>query len=80
LASLATARMWSGLRMLPGFKRRLEVEVGDDGHRGSGHYLGQAFGGLGRVAGDPDDVGPGSAEGVDLGEGAVHIVGLGRRH
>jgi hypothetical protein len=58
----------------------LEVDVGDDRHRRAGDDLGQALGGFDVVAGDADDVGSGPAQGVDLGEGAVDVGGLGGGH
>ena len=58
----------------------LEVDVGDDGNRAAGDDLGEAAGGVGIVARDADDVGPGGGEGVHLGESGVDVGRLRRRH
>ena len=82
------------LRMLPGLSRSpgdpglerrqrqpvLEVDVGDDGHRRPGHDLGEPLGGVDVVAGDANDVGTGSLEGVDLSQRPVDVGGLGGGH
>ncbi len=58
----------------------LVVDVGDDRDRAAGHYLGETLRRLDLVAGDADDVGAGSGEGIDLGQGAVDVGSLGGGH
>ena len=58
----------------------VEVDVGHDRHRAAGHDTGQALGGLPLVAGAAHDVGAGRLQGVDLGQGAVDVGGLGDGH
>jgi hypothetical protein len=58
----------------------VEVDVGDDRHRGAGDDPSQPLGRLLLVARAAHDVGPGSGQRVDLGQRAVDIGGLGDRH
>ena len=72
-------------RLHAGFERGqrelvLEVDVGDDRHRRAGHDLRETFGRLLLVAGAAHDVAPGRGQRVDLGQRAVDVGGLGRRH
>ena len=68
-----------------GFQRRqghavLMVDVGDHGHRRTGHDVGQPFGRLRLVARAAHDVAAGRRQGVDLLEGALDVGRLGDRH
>ena len=94
LHSWATSLIWSGLLDVAGIEAQalhagveggqrhpvLVVDVGDDRHGRAGHDAGQSLGRLLLVAGAAHDVGAGAGECVDLGERAVDIGGLGRRH
>ncbi len=94
LASAATSLISCGLRRLPGLSRSpwtpasraarailwMEVDVGDDGHRRSGHDAGQTLGGRFLVAGAAHDVGTRRGQGVDLRQGPVGVGRLGGRH
>ena len=68
-------------RLHAGFHRAerelvLEVDVGDDRHRRTGHDLREAFGGFLFVARAAHDVATGGRECVDLRERAVDVGGL----
>ena len=94
LHSCATTLMCSGLRMLPGLRRRhctpgvergerhpvLVVDVGHDRHRRAGHDASQPLGRLHLVAGAPDDVGSGRGQRVDLLQRALDVGRLRDRH
>ena len=58
----------------------LEVDVGDDRHRRTGHDLREADRGFFLVARAAHDVGAGRGERVDLRERAVDVGGLGGGH
>ncbi len=58
----------------------LVVNVGDDGHRRPGNYLGQTFGGLKIVASTAHNVGAGAGQRVDLAERSLDVCGLGGGH
>ena len=58
----------------------VEVDVGHDRHRRARDDVGQALGRRLLVAGAAHDVGPGRRQRVDLGQRAVDVGRLGRRH
>ncbi len=58
----------------------VEVDVGDDRHRRARDDLGQALGRGLLVAGAAHDVRAGRRQGVDLGQGALDVGGLGGGH
>jgi hypothetical protein len=58
----------------------LEVDVGNDRHRRAWDDFGQTLCGLHVVAGDTNDIGTRTRQGVDLGEGGVDIGRLGGGH
>ena len=58
----------------------MEVDVGHDRHRRAGDDVRQAFGRRFLVARAADDVRSSCREGVDLGQGALDVGGLRRRH